>query len=444
MNKYPHLMSRIFGTPLMISQGKLDVILAALAPRLDLQGAGQIDANGPYSKPADRKPYAVTSEGIAVISIVGSLVKRVSGLDAISGLTSYEQIETEFLDAATDPAIKGILLDIDSPGGEAAGVFDLSDQIYQARTLKPVWAMANEMAFSAAYALGSAAEHIWVSRTSGVGSVGVLAVHLDTSGADQKAGLKYSTIFAGDRKTDFDSHAPLSEEAKSTLQDEVNRVYDIFVETVSRNRNLSADQVRKTEAALFWGEQGLQVGLADKIGTLPEALTAMGEKINRPQGFSRMAAKGGNLKMNVLTQTQKEEPATGEGKGELQNDPVKETGTGQKTPPQAEGQESPADPAKPEEGSTVVGEIPSIAGAEHFAKIAELCQLAGLPNMAPGLIRRGMSLDDAKRLLLAARAASDPQITSFVVSPAQGTRSKSELENSPVVKACEAMAAQKK
>ena len=172
----PHLAARLFGTPLLIHQPKLEVILSVLGPRM---GLPDLAAQGGYVRPERTSPE--NPDGIAVIPIHGTLVRRTLGLEADSGLTSYQSIQ-QMLDMANDDrAIKGILLDIDSPGGESSGVFDLADRIRAIGLQKPVWAVANDMAFSAAYALASAAQKVFVSRTGGVGSIGVIAMHVDQS-----------------------------------------------------------------------------------------------------------------------------------------------------------------------------------------------------------------------------------------------------------------------
>ena len=127
---------------------------------VDIEAAG-LEARG------RSRPYHVTSDGIAQIAIHGTLVRRVQGLDALSGLRSYDQIREEVLDAATDPQVRGILLDIDSPGGEAAGMFDLMSVLREAAEMKPMYAAANDDALSAAYGIASVAKQIFVTRTGG-------------------------------------------------------------------------------------------------------------------------------------------------------------------------------------------------------------------------------------------------------------------------------------
>jgi len=186
---YPHLAARVFNTPLLIHRAKLDAILAVLAPRFDLRG---------QAPPAIPPPRGVASsaDSIAVLPIHGTLVKRTSGLEALSGLTSVEMIGQAFDTALADPSVTAIVLDVDSGGGEVAGIFDLADRIRAARGTKPIVAVSNEAAYSAAYALASAADTVYLARTAGVGSIGVIALHVDQSAQDAAEGLTYTAITA--------------------------------------------------------------------------------------------------------------------------------------------------------------------------------------------------------------------------------------------------------
>ena len=270
MIRLPHLAARIFDTPLAIEPGKLDVILVAIGPRLE-----GFDPPAPQQGDnRQRKPYLVTPEGIAVIDVMGTLVHRASGMDALSGLTSYDQLADEILDAATDPAIKGIVLNIDSPGGEVAGLFDLADEIYSAREAKPICAVTDS-AFSAAYLLASAAGEIWTSQFGGNGSIGVIWTHMDQSQADAKEGLKYTIVRSRPQKAAGNVHEELSPEALANMQSLVARADGMLVAAVARNRGLSAKAVEDTEAGLFFGRDAVDRGLADRVGTFNEALAAM-------------------------------------------------------------------------------------------------------------------------------------------------------------------------
>ncbi|WP_349966986.1 S49 family peptidase [Wolbachia endosymbiont of Armadillidium arcangelii] len=209
-----------------------------------------------------------SENGIKVIPIHGILTKKSEAFDDVLGMTSYEKIREEIEEALINEEVETIILDIDSPGGEVNGLFDLSDFIYEARTKKRIVAIANDDAYSAAYAIASSAEKVLVTRTSGVGSIGVIASHVDQSGFDEKQGVKYTTVFAGKRKNDLNPHEPITSESMESLQGEVNRLYEMFVQLIARNRNLSMERIKSTEAGLYFGEKAIEIGLADGMTIL--------------------------------------------------------------------------------------------------------------------------------------------------------------------------------
>jgi signal peptide peptidase SppA len=298
MKSYQHLSMRLFNTPLLIQRAKLDSILAAIGPRLglDLPHAESevIQVYGPGDGGSSkRKSYYVTEDGIGVIDVMGPLVKRSSGDFMSGGPTTYGEIESEFLDAANDSAIKGILLQVDSPGGESVGCFELADVIHGARASKPIVAVADGDSFSAAYAIASAADQVFVAKSGGVGSVGVWMLHADYSGALEEKKIKVTYIHYGARKIDGNPYQPLADEAHAAFQAEVNRIGEMFVNTVARNRGMKASAVKGTEAGLFFGENGVSMGFADEVGTVSDALAALRRRIEQNAGSTaaRSAAK---------------------------------------------------------------------------------------------------------------------------------------------------------
>jgi len=406
MNHLPYLASRVFNTPLMIDQKKLAAILAVLAPRLGLEPPA-VDA-ALLAEQRSRGPYAVTEAGIAVIDVSGSLVNRAAGMDAQSGLTSYEQLGNEILDAATDPQVRGILLRLDSYGGEVNGAWDVAGLIEEGAQMKPVWASVDDWALSAGYLLASAADSIWITRTGGVGSVGIIAMHLDQSGFDAANGLRYTTIFAGSRKNDFNPHEPLSTEARDVLTAEVNRLYGMFVDAVARRRGLSAEAVRSTEAGTFYGEEGIAQGFADRLGTFRDALTAMTEWLSKPK-----FTKGGTTVSEAIKE------------GTVQAATLRVTAS----PPVAD-----------------LAAIEAEAREQGYAEAAEivaLCTIAGRPALAGDYIARRLSAAEVRKELLALRAEADKQEIVSHVLPETGAPVKPNLEENPVVKACAALAGAK-
>lgn len=290
-----HLAQRLFHTPLAIHPAKYEVIVNGLGPRLfpelDFSAVPPAELSRAFWEPnpsagGDELPegaqqtdagYTLTPDGIAVIPVRGTLVKKSSFADATSGLQSYARIASQFSAALKNPDVRGILLDINSPGGETHGMFDLADTIYSARGDKPIYAVANDAALSAAYLVASAADKIFVTRTGAVGSVGVFSCHIDQSGADEKKGLTFTYVYSGAKKINGNPHAPLSEEAKDDAQEETDRQYGMFVDAVARNRGASARQIAGTKAGVFTADSALPL-LADGVGNLGDAYQSLVKK----------------------------------------------------------------------------------------------------------------------------------------------------------------------
>jgi len=226
---HTQIAQRVFNTPLMVDPAKALAFLTGLGPRIT---GREISVDGLEVAIEDREaaslsaraslsgddltarqtrnggqPFAVV-DGIAVIEIAGTLVHRGAWIGQSSGLTSYEGIAAQLQAALADPAIRGIALDIDSFGGEVAGAFDLADRIRTARAQKPVHAFVADHALSAAYALASQADRIILPRTGAVGSIGVVAMHSDMSGALDQKGIAVTLIHAGARKVDANPYQP--------------------------------------------------------------------------------------------------------------------------------------------------------------------------------------------------------------------------------------------
>ncbi len=312
MKNLTHIASMIFNTPLLISPSKLEAILSVIGPRLNLDI--NPDAAIDFSVPKRYRTDSENIDGIGMVPIYGTLVHRNLGLDALSGLTSYEDVRSWFGEAVNSNQVKSILLDIDSFGGEIGGLFGLVDDIYQARSIKPIYAMVNESAYSAAYAIASAATAVFIPPTGGVGSIGVVMVHIDQSAKDQKEGLKYNIIYSGERKKDFTSHEPLPDEVFGSAQTMVDDMRTIFIESVARNRGISAQIIRDTEAGIYQGQAAVDIGLADDVmsySQLIENITKSNQKGGKSMSwFDRKKAAAAQVQaaqVKAETQTSQEE-----------------------------------------------------------------------------------------------------------------------------------------
>jgi signal peptide peptidase SppA len=288
---FAHLAQRLFNVPLAIHPGKAEVVMAALAERLGISRIVRIDGSAIEPMAGAFEESGFSSEGdnpregydlifgIAVIQVSGTLVQKLGTLRPYSGMTGYDGIRQNLLMAIRDPEVRAVMLDIDSPGGEVAGCFDLVDTIYRVRGKKPIWAVLNESAYSAGYAIASAADHITVPRTGGTGSIGVISMHVDWSQALTDAGLKVTFITFGDHKADGAAELPLSPEALARFQADMDTMGELFVSTVARNRSLDPEKVRATQASTYLGTTGVEMGLADAVMAPDAAFRALVETL---------------------------------------------------------------------------------------------------------------------------------------------------------------------
>ncbi|MCP1376037.1 S49 family peptidase [Dyella lutea] len=283
--QFAHLAQRMFNRPLAIHPDKAEVIMAALGERFGITRMVRVDGQAidVSASMFDDEPYEYRDRDngydmagpVAVIPVHGTLVQKLGTLRPFSGMTGYDGIRQAFLTALNDQAVEAIVLDVDSPGGEVSGCFDLVDTIYAGRGTKPIQAILTESAYSGAYAIASAADRIYVPRTGGVGSIGVICMHVDFSKALTSAGVQVTFITYGDRKADGHPEIPLSAEALERFQADIDTMGELFVETVARNRNIAASKVRDTQAVTYLGAAGVAQGLADAVAAPDAAFRAL-------------------------------------------------------------------------------------------------------------------------------------------------------------------------
>ena len=226
------------------------------------------------------RPYVVR-DGILFVPVKGVLLHDFPWAIG-SYATGYLYIWRAIERGLSDGNVRGIALMHDTPGGMVAGCFECADKIFAARGAKPIRAFAHESAYSAGYAIASAADEIAVSRTGGVGSIGVVTMHVDIEKALEEAGYKVTLIHAGKHKVDGWPYKALSEDARARIQARIDDIYGIFVAAVSRNRGLEEKAVRDTEALTFSGPEAVSNGLADSIGALDDAVAAFAADLSTP------------------------------------------------------------------------------------------------------------------------------------------------------------------
>lgn len=391
---------RLASRPLAIAPRALETLLAAsrvaLAPHSDAITRG--------------RGYAVTDSGIAMVPVLGPLVARGDWLTELFGASVYGEVGEAVSAALADPSVRGVVMEIDSPGGEVAGMFDLVDRLTSLRASagKPLWAVASESATSAAYAIASTAERIYVTQTGEVGSIGIVAAHVDQSGADAKAGLAWTFIHAGARKLEGNPHEPLSDPARASIQADVDALYGELVSLVARNRNLTLEAVRGTEAAIYRGRAGIALGLADRIGTVETALVDMTTSLAAPASRRGATTQAPSRR---VTMTHPVEP---------DDAPATET---QEDPPQETREAAPPDPAPAPQDDA------ARAAAAEIAEVAAQAARLGVTVDAADAIRRGVDAHALRRSVLDTLAARAEASAVIAAAPKPGS-----ADESPIVR----------
>jgi capsid assembly protease len=411
---HARIAARAFNTPLLVEPSKAMAFLSGLGPRilgrrvelaeniqvLDSTAATPARASILAGNLAERlqqhgdAPYPII-DGIAVIEIAGVLIHRGGWIGQSSGQTSYEGIAAQIEAAASDPAVRGLALEIDSFGGEVAGVFDLADRIRAIRGSKPVWAFIAEHAFSAGYALASQADRILLPRTGAVGSIGVVVMHAEMSGQLDQDGLRVTLIHSGRHKVDGNPYEPLPDKVRDDIQREINVLRFLFAQTVAAGRvgRLSQEAALATEAATYRGVDAVAAGLADEVTDLTRGFASFHQMLSRtpilsPARVTRASLSQPRQEALMATENQPDDSA-------------QDTGTD--VTDTAEGATDAIDAPPPAPASPPAAAPPPVAGAPAPSNLAELsAQLreaaAEIAEIAAQAGRLGIAIDAAKAL----------------------------------------------
>ncbi len=373
--------------PLMVSDSYLVALTEAIKA-----GSGFFDFEDDEVELIEKK------DSLAILNIFGGLTHR-----GFWG-TSYESIRNAFNQSLKDEAISAILLNISSPGGVVSGVFDLADEIFQARKTKSIFAISNESATSAAYLIGAAAGKFFSTRTASTGSIGVRAVHVDFSKMNEQIGLKFTTIYAGSHKNDFDPESPLSKQALRVMTDSVNKTNDLFINTIAKYRKIDPQKVRDMQAAIYEGEDAKAIGLIDKVLSFEEVI----QEIMKPK-----KQKGDSLMNLSELKTVIAQFLSGDLKAETET-ALAILGYVPKTEPVAMPDVDKIKTESEAAGKTAGIEEGKAEGArvalETATEIMNLCLVDGKPDLAIDLIKSGATVGAVREKLLALKADEDKTI----------------------------------
>lgn len=399
-------LSCVAGVPMAMSPSGLDVLIAAA------QAGGKLESDYPV-KSADGgsefswgKYITEIRNGIGYVVIRGPLFTRSDLMTWWYGGTGYDAITEAVQLLTADAGVTAIVLDIDTYGGRVHGCFECARAIRAADAIKPVTAFVNDAGFSAGYALACAARRVVLTQTAGVGSIGVISAHVDYSRMLEGAGIKYTLVFAGEKKADLTPTAPISDRARADLQAEVDRLGELFYALVAEFRGIDVDAVRAMQAGAYFGPAAVAIGLADEVGGIEAATRTQDPDAEESQPPAQPADTEPDA---VAPDPVPPAPSlTAEQLAAMDRAAVADALASCKLPPQLV--TALIQPSAGVSAATVAERI------EHARAVHDACYAAGLPEMAADYVSKGASLEIVRAQLIAAKAEDGPEL---VTNPPQ-------------------------
>ena len=220
-------------------------------------------------------------DGIAVLPVVGPLFRYANLFTQVSGASSYELLAKDFTQAVENPDVKAIVLNIDSPGGEVNGCAEFADMIHEARGVKPIVAYASGDAASGAYWIAAATDEIVVSKTSALGSIGVVGVYRGNKGED--------AVEVVSSQSPYKRLDPDTDDGRARLQKRIDAMADVFVDAVAKYRGVASSHVQNHYGSgdVFIGDAAVKQGVADRIGSFEKLLSELsGNPVSEPSPHS--------------------------------------------------------------------------------------------------------------------------------------------------------------
>ncbi len=282
---YERITHYVRTTPWAIHPEALATIVAIVAERRSGRRPSAEEIRARIGGGRERRQADLAPGGVAVIPVDGTIIPKADFFSEVSGATSIVQLQAAFREALASADVSAIVLDVNSPGGSVDLVPEMAAEIMAARGTKPIIAVANTWAASAAYWIASAAEQLIVTPSGEVGSVGVYSVHEDLSAAMAMKGIKTTLVSAGEYKVEGNPFEPLSPEARAEMQAKVDAYYEMFVNAVAAQRGVSAQEVldRFGQGRMVMAADAVDRGMADAVGTLEQVLARFGDATPAPE-----------------------------------------------------------------------------------------------------------------------------------------------------------------
>jgi capsid assembly protease len=306
-DRYARIAQALREQPWAIIPAHFEALLDIVDFRVN---GGRLTAEEIETRVAEGRRDAATPRvgATAVLALHGPISQRMNLFSAISGGTSTEIFGRDLESALADPEVNAIVLSIDSPGGSVAGVEELAQKIYKARGAgKPIVAVSDSLAASAAYWIGSQAHEFVASPSAQVGSIGVVTSHTDVSKAQDAEGVKTTVIAIPEAKVEAHPYAPLSEDAMNGVLASMQPFYDLFLKAVARGRGVSASDVKSGygQGRVLAAVPAKAAGMVDRIESLSDVIA----RLSSPQG-RRAVLQAQSPSATGETTVQEPSPAT--------------------------------------------------------------------------------------------------------------------------------------
>jgi ClpP class serine protease len=298
MNQFAHIASRVLNTPLLLEPSYARVFFSALASRLNITEINDAEGQVPMGQKlrVDGRSFNKTRknawgeeevlfqvvDSVALLDVKGTLVHKHGYLKPYSGMTGYDGIINRAAMMFAEPDVKGVLMDMHTPGGEVAGCFDTADRLRQMaeQAGKPIWSLCYDMTASAGMALASAGSRRLITQTGVAGSVGVVMAHASYEDYLKQEGVKVTLIHSGAHKVEGNPYEDLPAEVLARFQADTNALRQQFAELIARNLGVSVEAVLATEAACYRGQEAIDIGFADQLVNGHEALAEFSEHLS--------------------------------------------------------------------------------------------------------------------------------------------------------------------
>ncbi|WP_425401252.1 signal peptide peptidase SppA [Algiphilus sp.] len=302
--KYGRIIRAVCETPWAITANRMADIIDVLA----YQAAGgklTPDEVRAYVGDDVKGQQGVRSAGggVAILSLRGVIAHRIESVQDISGPggTSMEGFSRRFREVMNDDEVSAVVIDVDSPGGAVSGVEEMGKEIREARGTKPIVAVANTLAASAAYHLASQADELVVTPSGEVGSIGVFAAHQNMAQALESMGIEVTLISAGKYKVEGNPYEALSDDAREYMQSRVDDFYEAFVNAVAAGRGVLADAVKSDfgQGRVVGAQDAVAAGMADSVETFDQVVARL-RSGTAPKRRTRASRAGADLRRYEL------------------------------------------------------------------------------------------------------------------------------------------------